>query len=129
MALRLADYEKAVPELERAQAKEPHDPYWQLYRMTALRRLGHPISTSFPELKVWPGPLLGLHSKATSAEELLAQADAPQWKAEALFQLGVLALRDDPAEARRRFDEVVSKARPSMIEYAAARHELARLGA
>jgi len=128
VALRLADYERALPELERALEKEPHDPYWQLYRMTALGRLGHPLSISFPELKTWPAPLLRLHVKTPSAEELLAQADNRQRKVEALFQLGVLALRDDPAEARRRFDEVVSKASPSMIEYAAARHELVRLG-
>jgi tetratricopeptide (TPR) repeat protein len=128
VALRLADYEKALPELERALEKEPHDPYWQLYRMTALRRLGRSVPDNFPELEVWPAPLLRLHVKTPSAEELLAQADNRQRKVEALFQLGVLALRDDPAEARRLFDEVVSKASPSMIEYAAARHELVRLG-
>jgi len=129
VALRLADYEKALPELERALEKEPHDPYWQLYRMTVLRRLGRSMPDNFPDLEVWPAPLLRLHVKTPSVEELLAQADNRQRKVEALFQLGVLALRDDPAEARRLFDEVVSKASPSMIEYATARHELARLGA
>lgn len=128
VALRLADYEKALPELERALEKEPRDPYWQLYRMTALRRLGHPQPANFPELEVWPAPLLRLHVKTPPAEELLHQADTPQQKAEAIFQLGVLALPGNPAEARRQFDEVVSKAPPSMIEYAAARHELVRLG-
>ena len=128
VALRLADYEKALPELERALEKEPRDPYWQLYRMTALRRLGRPLPESLPASEIWPAPLLRLHVKTAPAKELLDQADTPQQKAEALFQLGVLALPDDPAEARRRFDEVVSNASPSMIEYAAARHELARLG-
>jgi len=129
VALRLADYEKALPELERALKKEPQDPYWQLYRMTALRRLGHPpVADILPHVDAWPAPLLSLHVKTPLAEDLLVQADNRQRKVEALFQLGVLALRGDPAEARRRFDEVVSNASPSMIEYAAARHELVRLG-
>ena len=38
--LRLADYEAALPELQRALEKEPADPYWQLYRLTSLHRLG-----------------------------------------------------------------------------------------
>jgi tetratricopeptide (TPR) repeat protein len=128
VALRLADYEKALPELERALEKEPCDPYWQLYRLTALRRLGRSaMSDAKPPLDAWPGPLVAAYVNGRSAEELLALADNPERRTEALFQLGVIALSQDPIEARRRFNEVVDKAPPSMIEYAAARHELARL--
>src|SRR5207344_2643813 len=38
--LRLADYEAALLELQRALDKEPADPYWQIYRLTSLHRLG-----------------------------------------------------------------------------------------
>ncbi|SJZ42521.1 Tetratricopeptide repeat-containing protein [Enhydrobacter aerosaccus] len=129
VALRLADYEKALPEWERALEKEPHDPYWQLYRLTALHRLDRSAGPiQIDTIDVWPQPLLALHAAKLTADEVLACADTPERRAEALFQIGVLALPSDPAEARKRFNEVVEKAPPSMIEYAAARHELARLG-
>ncbi len=130
VALRLADYEKALPELERALKKEPCDPYWELYRLTALRRLGRSETpANAPSIDAWPRPLVALYAGRLSADEVLARTDNREQQAEALFQLGVLALPDHPAEARKRFNEVVEKAPPSMIEYAAARHELARLGA
>ncbi|HEY6980688.1 tetratricopeptide repeat protein [Reyranella sp.] len=129
VALRLADYGKALPELEHALAKEPCDPYWRLYRLTALGRLGRPaMPDAKPSLDSWPNPLLWLHAKGLSTEEVLARADNGERRAEALFQLGVLALPHDPAEARRRFTAIVDDAPPSMIEHAAARHELAGLG-
>jgi hypothetical protein len=42
--------------------------------------------------------------------------------------LGVLALAGNPAAARRHWGEVVERGAPALIEYAAARNELARLG-
>ncbi|HEU5097229.1 MAG TPA: tetratricopeptide repeat protein [Reyranella sp.] len=130
VALRLADYEKALPELERALQKDPCDPYWQLYRLTALHRLGRPVvSGSTSRRDEWPGPLFELYVASPSAAVALAHADNDERTVEALFQLAVLALPNDPAEARRRFNQVVQKASPSMIEYAAARHELVSLGA
>jgi tetratricopeptide (TPR) repeat protein len=130
VALRLADYEQALPELERALEKEPCDPYWQLYRLAARHRLGHPtMPGNMSRHDSWPGPLFELYVEPPSAEAVLARADNGERAAEALFQLGALALPADPVEARRRFGEVVEKAPPSMIEHAAARHELARLGA
>jgi tetratricopeptide (TPR) repeat protein len=129
VALRLADYARALPELERALEKEPADPYWQLYRLTALSRLGksaQPID--MPSLATWPGPLIDLHAGRLSADEVLSRADNDERRAETLFQLAILALTHNPAEARLRLKEVVDGAAPTMIEYAAARHELARLG-
>lgn len=128
VALRLGDYEAALPELERAIAKEPNDPYWRLYRLTALRRLGKPSETMEPASDdAWPAPLFALH-RGDSSEGAIAKADRNDRRAEMAFQLGILALPGDPAQARKWFGEVVEKAPPFMIEYGAARHELARLG-
>ena len=125
----MADYQAALPELERALEKDPADPYWRLYRLTALHRLGRAAGIEVTAGGAWPGPLLALHAGRLSADEALQQADNEARRAEALFQLGVLAWPRDPAEARRRWDEVVSLAPPALIEHAAACHELARHGA
>jgi hypothetical protein len=42
--------------------------------------------------------------------------------------LGVVALAGNPAAARRYWAELVEQGAPALIEYAAARNELARLG-
>ena len=133
-ALRLADYEAALLELERAIEKEPANPYWRLYRLTALRRLGQP--TAPPEMVVttqatandWPNQLLALYAGQLAGEQVLAQADYDGRRAEALFQLGVFAFSQDREDARRLWTEVVEHSKPDLIEHAAARHELARLG-
>jgi tetratricopeptide (TPR) repeat protein len=129
VALRLADYARALIHLDEALKKEPSDPYWQLYRLTALTRLGKPAAMAeVPVTEPWPAPLFGLYDGRLSASEVLQQADNDQRRAEAAFQLGVLALAGEGETARRWLGEVVEMANPSMIEYAAARHELARLG-
>ncbi len=129
VALRLADYARAFPELEQALEREPSDPYWQLYQLTASRRLERPASQiDTPPLDVWPAPLIALYAGTFSETDVLKRSASPGQRAEALFQLGVLALPKNPDEARLRFKEVVETAPPSMIEYAAARHELARPG-
>jgi tetratricopeptide (TPR) repeat protein len=129
--LRLADYEAALPELQRAFEKEPADPYWQLYRLMSLQRLcrtaGRP-GFDGAAADAWPGPLLALHAGQLSADDALKRADNEDRRAEALFQIGIVACPRDRAEARRRWQQVVDKAPPAMIEHAAARHELARLG-
>jgi tetratricopeptide (TPR) repeat protein len=129
--LRLADYEAALPELQRALEKEPADPYWQLYRLTSLRRLGR--TAGWPCIDgaaadAWPGPLLSLHAGQLSGDDALKRADSEGRRAEALFQMGIVAYPHDREEARRCWEQVVDKAPPALIEYAAARHELARLG-
>jgi tetratricopeptide (TPR) repeat protein len=129
--LRLADYEAALPELERALEKEPADPYWQLYRLTSLHRLGRTVDRpGFDDATAndWPAPLLALHAGRLSAEGALKRADNDGRRAEALFQLGVVAYPNDRAEACRHWRQVIDKAPPTLIEHAAARHELARLG-
>ena len=131
VSLRLADYEAALPELERALKKEPADPYWQLYRLTSLHRLGRTVDRpgfNDATAKDWPGPLLALHARQLSAEDALKRADNEGRRTEALFQLGIVAWPYDRAEACRHWQKVVDKAPPTMIEHAAARHELARLG-
>jgi tetratricopeptide (TPR) repeat protein len=126
--LRLASYEKALDELEPAVRKSPGDPYLQLYYLTAARRLRVPIRPASSPMDAWPGPLLSLHEGKLTATEALHRADNPERRAETLFQLGVWALGHDRDEAFRSLRQVVESAGPDTIEYAAARHEIEKLG-
>ena len=58
---------------------------------------------------------------------VLAQADTTGRRAEALFQMAILKSATDPAAARSRWQEVVEQGPHDLIEYAAARNELARV--
>ena len=129
--LRLADYGAAAPALEAARQAEPADPYWRLYHRTALVRLDRAGAFASGDAipATWPGPLLALQAGQTSPDEVLARADNPARRAEALFQLAVRASAGAPEEARRHWDQVIEIAAPAMIEHAAARHERRRLGA
>jgi tetratricopeptide (TPR) repeat protein len=114
VALRLADWSAAIPALERAIEGAPDDPYWRLYRRTALRRLDRPTEdAAVPTDGAWPAPLFALQAGKATPDWVLAAADTPGRRAEALFQL-------------ERYEDVVSTASPALIEYAAARNELAR---
>lgn len=114
VALRLADYEAALPELERAIARDPNEPYWNLYRLTAMKRLGRPIGAADQSSgEAWPALLIALCFGKATAEQVLANADTRSRQAEAAFQLG-------------QWKDVIDQGTPFMIEYAAARHELAR---
>lgn len=129
VALRMADYKVALPEIERALAKEPAEPYWHLYRFTALRRLGTPADPiEAPTSDAWPWPLIALHAGRLSEEEVLRRADTACRHAEAAFQLAVVPSARDRHAAERRWKEVVEKGAPTLIEYAAARNELSRPG-
>ena len=129
VALRLADYEKALPELEQAQAKDPADPYWKLYGEIARRRLRRNDGASPPAPgDKWPAPLFALLDGRISADEVFAEAATPGRRSEALFAQGVMAFsRGDKAEAATRWNEVVAIGAAVLIEYAAAGNELARL--
>lgn len=128
IALRMADYESALSQLESALAREPADPYWQLYLLSARRRLGLPVGTiDLRDADVWPGPLLALHAGRIAEDEVFKRADTDGRRAEAAFQVGILAFARDRAVAERSWREVVDRASPSLIEYAAARNELSRL--
>jgi hypothetical protein len=114
-------------------AKEPANAYWLLYRLTAGRLTGAPrdpvaVPAGAQGGAQWPAPLLALHAGQATEEDTLVRADTPCRRTEALFQLGVLALAGNPAAARRHWGEVVERGAPALIEYAAARNELARLG-
>jgi tetratricopeptide (TPR) repeat protein len=102
VALRLADYGLALPELEKAIAKEPNDPYWQLYRQIALRRLGKP---------------------ADAADLVPAGAHA----AELEFQKGAAALATDKDAAKKHFQQTIKLGPVSLVEVCAAHNELSRL--
>lgn len=129
IALRMADYERALPEFEKALAREPGDPYWQLYRATAERRLGQAVRVAAPDAgAAWPAPLLALHAGTLDEAAVMARADNRQRRIEALFQLAVLAAGTDADKAAAKWREVMELAPVDMIEYAAARNELARLG-
>ncbi|MEO6566776.1 MAG: tetratricopeptide repeat protein [Casimicrobiaceae bacterium] len=130
VALRMADYERALPELERAIAKVPGDAYWALYRLTALHRLGLADEAPTPtDNEAWPAPLLALHAGRVDEVSVLEQADKVGRRAEAVFQLAILAAPLDKETARRWWRDVVQHGPADLIEYAAARNELARLGA
>jgi hypothetical protein len=72
--------------------------------------------------------LLALHAGQLSGDDALKRADNEGRRAEALFQMGVVACPRAREEARRRWEQVVDTASPALIEHAAARHELTRLG-
>jgi tetratricopeptide (TPR) repeat protein len=129
VALRLADYEKALPELATACAKQPADAYWHLYRLIAQRRLGQssgPVAAKLGEQ--WPAPLVALLDGGVPADGVFTHATTAGRRAEALFLLGALAAaRGDQTDAAMRWKEVVAVGSVDLIEYAAARNELARL--
>ncbi|MBX9945510.1 MAG: tetratricopeptide repeat protein [Reyranella sp.] len=128
VALRMADYGSALPLLDDAVLKEPTDPYWQLYRLTALCRLGRSAAATRKfDSTAWPRPLLDFHDGRSGEAEVMAQADTAGRRAEALFQFGVVAFAGDRKAAASRWQQVVDHATPSLIEYAAARNELSRL--
>jgi Flp pilus assembly protein TadD len=129
-AMRQANYEVAFKEFGLALAKEPVNPYWLLYRLTAGRLIGAPLDPIvLPAERLWPTALLALRAGQASEQQVLASADTGNRRAEALFQLGVVALAGNPAAARTYWSEIAERGGPSLIEFAAARNELVRLGA
>lgn len=127
LALRLADYEAALPHLEAASQADPRDPYFRLYLNAARTRLGRPSLGGAPVTEEgWPGVLLALQAGSVGDDVVLAQADTIGRRAEALFQMAVLKAATDPAAARSRWQEVVEQGPHDLVEYAAARNELAR---
>lgn len=127
LALRLADYEAALPHLEAASQADPRDPYFRLYLNAARTRLGRPSLGGAPAAEEgWPGLLLALQAGSVGDDAVLAQADTIGRRAEALFQMAVLKAATDPAAARSRWQEVVEQGPHDLVEYAAARNELAR---
>ena len=126
--LRLANYERALDELEPALERSADDPYLRLYYLTAARRLRVAVQPRFSAMDAWPAPLISLHEGGLTEHEALQRADSPARRAEVLFQLGVGAFGRDGDEAWRFFRQVVETAGPDTIEYAAARHEIERLG-
>jgi tetratricopeptide (TPR) repeat protein len=126
--LRLANYELALEELEPAVERRPGDLYLRLYHLTAARRLRVPVQPGFSATEVWPGPLISLHEGKLTANEAWQRADNPERRAEALFQLGICASGRDHNETCRSWGQVVESAGADTIEYAAARHEIEKLG-
>jgi hypothetical protein len=126
--LRLANYELALEELEPAVERRPGDLYLRLYYLTAARRLRVPVQPGFSATEVWPGPLISLHEGKLTANEAWQRADNPERRAEALFQLGICASGRDHNETCRSWGQVVESAGADTIEYAAARHEIEKLG-
>ena len=109
--------------------KYPAEPYWRLYRGAASWRLGQTTDVSNQAVTgEWPEPLLELQAGMLDEKQILMRADNPDRQTEAAFQLGLLAISDDKRTAERWWRQVVKRASPELIEYAAARNELARLG-
>jgi hypothetical protein len=61
-----------------------------------------------------------------NAADVLKQANTDGQRAEAAFQFGILAFAQDPNSARAHWQGIIDRSGPGLIEYAAARHELAR---
>jgi len=127
VALRLADYEVALPHLETMVRNDKRDPYWEVYLRTAQLRLGRaPTGGETSTGESWVASLLALQSGTVSREEALARADTPGRRAEALFQIGVAAYARDRSAAHACWQQVVDLGLPALVEHAAARNELSR---
>jgi tetratricopeptide (TPR) repeat protein len=127
VALRLADYEVALPHLEMMVRNDRRDPYWMVYLRTALLRLGRPLSDdAILDGDSWVASLAALQSGKASESEIMTRADTAGRRAEALFQLGVAAHARDRSAARSYWQQVADTGLPTLVEYAAARNELAR---
>jgi tetratricopeptide (TPR) repeat protein len=129
VAMRQGNHEAAFHSFGLALAKEPANAYWLLYRLTAGRLAGAPSDPiAIPVDRQWPAPLLAFGAGQATEDDVLAEADTPCRHTEALFQLAVMALAGDPATARRHLQKVVESGAPALMEYGAARNELATLG-
>lgn len=127
LALRLADYEAAIPILEEAVAADSLDPYWRVYLRSCLIRLNRPMPASDGTRDgSWPSALMALQNGSLSGEEILVRADTRGRRTEALFQLAILNVHRAPVDARRYWQQVVDQGVPYLVEYAAARNELGR---
>ncbi len=127
VALRMADYAAALPQLELALAREPGDPYWQLYRLTAQRRLGIAAEVSGPTpAGCWPAPLLALHSGRMTEDQVLERVDSADQLAEALFQIGIVNFDRERSVSERYWRRVAKQSSPYLVEFAAAHNELSR---
>ncbi|WP_428681838.1 tetratricopeptide repeat protein [Reyranella sp.] len=127
VALRLADYEVALPHLETMVRNDKRDSYWAFYLRTAQIRLGRaPTTTQAAIGDEWVTSLLALQAGSLSKEEVIVRADSAGRRAEALFQLGVMAHAGDRSAARAYWQEVVDLGQAALVEHAAARNELAR---
>ena len=127
VALRLADYEVALPNLETMVRNDRRDSYWALYLRTAQIRLGQaPIPAQAAAGDEWVASLLALQDRSVSSEQVMARADTAGRRAEALFQRGVLAYGGDRSAARAYWQQVVELGQPALVEHAAARNELSR---
>lgn len=129
VTMRLADHDVALPHLETMVRNNRRDPYWTVYLRTALLRLGRPPVTDeavAADPNSWVSSLLALQSGRASEAEVMGRADNAARRAEALFQLGVAAHGRDRSVARTYWQQVVDTAQPTLVEYAAARNELAR---
>jgi tetratricopeptide (TPR) repeat protein len=127
VALRLADYELALPHLETMVRNDRRDPYWELYLRTAELRLGRPPTPAQSAAgDEWVASLLALQSGSASREAVMARADTAGRRAEALFQLGVASHAGDRNAARGFWQQVLELGQPALVEHAAARNELSR---
>ena len=88
----------------------------------------HPGPIDVPSRGDWPVSLIAIHAGELDAEEVLKRANTPHRRAEAVFQVAIIACETDRASARRWWTEIVDKASPALLEYGAARNELMRQG-
>lgn len=127
-ALRMADYESAL-DCFLASRTDKADPYWSVYALsTSLRLQRQPPEIEADSDDSWPALLTSFLRRETTEDDVLARAETPSRQGEAWFQFGMLAFGEDPAGARRHWQKVVEVCPPTLVEYAAARNELAQPG-
>lgn len=129
VAMRLADHEVALPHLETMVGSDRSDPYWTVYLRTALLRLGRPVPATEDvegDGESWVSYLLALQSGKVTETQVMGRADNATRRAEALFQLGMVVHAHDRSAAHSHWQQVVDTGQATLVEYAAARNELAR---
>lgn len=129
VAMRLADHEVALPHLETMVRNDRSDPYWTVYLRTALLRLGRPVPASEDvegDGESWVSSLLALQSGKATETQVMGRADNATRHAEALFQLGMVVHAHDRSAAHSYWQQVLDTGQATLVEYAAARNELAR---
>ena len=133
------DIEQALADLARSHALDPEDADTALWLEVVQRRAGRPgeLAKSARKLEMteWPAPivrlLLGQSTLADTLAEAEREPDAFARKSKICqveFYAGELALlRDDKSAALPQFEGALSDCSPRLVEWAAAKLELATL--
>lgn len=128
VALRLADYEAAIPELQKAIVRQPHELYWPLYLRMACRRAGKKADAVAEVAGAsWPQPLIAWYDGKLSESDVRQKADTPARLAEVALHLAPVAAERGASEVQEALRAAIRSMSPSSIEFCAASSEIGRL--